>query len=60
MLQGPGMHAVSIRNNEIQECKPWKWYLVRALREKILPKYLIWKLTSRENKKKNSTNKQNT
>lgn len=58
MLQGPGMHAVSIRNNEIHECKPWKRYLARTLWEKILPKYLIWKLASRENKKKNSTNKQ--
>lgn len=57
MLQGPGMHAVSIRNNEIHECKPWKRYLARSLWEKILPKYLIWKLASRENKKKNSANK---
>lgn len=50
MLQGPGMHAVSIRNNEIHECEPWKRCLVRALQEKSLPKYLIWKLASKKKK----------
>lgn len=50
MLQGPGMHAVSIKNNEIHEYEPWKQCLVRALGEKILPKYLIQKLALKKSK----------
>lgn len=51
MLQGPGIPAVSIRNNEIHECEPWKQCLVRASWEKILPNYLVWKLAQEKTKK---------
>jgi len=38
MLQGPGMHAISIGNNEIRQCEPWKRCLVRAFGGEILTK----------------------
>lgn len=57
-LSAPGtrLHAISIRNYEIHEYEPWKWCIVKALGEKILPKYLIQKLAlKKKNNKKAQT-----